>query len=116
MDSQLWPGFQPFLGDRILTVRRGESLAGALAWRSIVEDEREILYLETAPAFRRQGIASELLTQLLGDWQGTTFLEVRESNEAAVRLYLKFGFTAVGRRDGYYTNPDEAALVLKFSS
>jgi [ribosomal protein S18]-alanine N-acetyltransferase len=39
-------------------------------------------------------------------------LEVRRSNEAARHLYERFGFSVVGVRHGYYSNPVEDALVL----
>ena len=41
------------------------------------------------------------------------FLEVRESNVAARALYASRGFSAVGRRRGYYRHPVEDALVLR---
>jgi ribosomal protein S18 acetylase RimI-like enzyme len=41
------------------------------------------------------------------------FLEVRESNGAGVTLYGKHGFSKVGRREGYYRDPEEAALVME---
>jgi ribosomal-protein-alanine N-acetyltransferase len=42
-------------------------------------------------------------------------LELRESNEAALRLYLKFGFRVVGERRGYYLTPSgrEKALLME---
>ena len=43
------------------------------------------------------------------------FLEVRESNRAAKALYEKWAFTEEGRRKAYYTDPEEDALILKFS-
>lgn len=39
-------------------------------------------------------------------------LEVRESNEAARRLYVSLGFQLVARRPGYYSQPEEDALIL----
>lgn len=39
------------------------------------------------------------------------FLEVRESNMAARRLYEKLGFAETGRRRGYYANPPEDAVL-----
>jgi ribosomal-protein-alanine N-acetyltransferase len=39
-------------------------------------------------------------------------LEVRRSNEAAQKLYEKFGFTVAGVRRLYYSSPAEDALVL----
>jgi [ribosomal protein S18]-alanine N-acetyltransferase len=43
------------------------------------------------------------------------FLEVRGSNQAARRLYKKLAFAEAGRRKMYYDDPEEDALVLKFS-
>jgi ribosomal-protein-alanine N-acetyltransferase len=38
---------------------------------------------------------------------------VRESNQAALRLYQSHGFRVVGMRSGYYRNPPENAVVLR---
>jgi len=40
-------------------------------------------------------------------------LEVRQSNNAAISLYEKLGFKQVGCRPNYYSNPKEAALILR---
>ena len=111
-----WAGLQPFLNDHILEERQDGCLWGILAWRSTAPGEREILYLETAPAFRRRGVAKRLLAALVRDWEGTVFLEVRESNHAAIALYQGFGFTVAGKRPEYYYQPAETALVLKYCS
>ncbi|HLQ60683.1 MAG TPA: ribosomal protein S18-alanine N-acetyltransferase [Candidatus Acidoferrales bacterium] len=39
-------------------------------------------------------------------------LEVRTSNENAMRLYEQFGFKVIGRRRGYYTDNGEDAIVM----
>jgi ribosomal-protein-alanine N-acetyltransferase len=84
-------------------------------WR--VLDELHINNLAVLPAYRRAGIGSALLTHVLDE--GTRMgarratLEVRRSNEAARQLYERFGFSVVGVRQGYYSNPVEAALVLR---
>jgi ribosomal-protein-alanine N-acetyltransferase len=39
-------------------------------------------------------------------------LEVRRSNQAALRLYEKFGFAVTAVRRNYYSHPEEDALVL----
>jgi ribosomal-protein-alanine N-acetyltransferase len=39
-------------------------------------------------------------------------LEVRASNDPALKLYRGMGFSLVGRRDGYYRNPTEDAVLL----
>jgi len=83
-------------------------------WR--VLDELHINNLAVLPACRRAGIGSALLTHVLdeGARMGATraTLEVRRSNEAARQLYERFGFSVVGVRQGYYSNPVEDALVL----
>ena len=40
------------------------------------------------------------------------FLEVRESNTPAITLYGSYGFKAVGRRNGYYRDPVENAIIM----
>lgn len=74
--------------------------------------EREILNLAVAPAYRRTGIATALLRNELARG-GVHFLEVRESNRAALGLYRKVGFVRAGRRADYYRSPAEAAIVMK---
>lgn len=111
-----WPGVAPFLGDELLVAREDGSVVGALAWRSVAQDEREILYIETASDRRRRGIARALLRHFLSDCAGATYLEVRESNQAALELYRQCGFEVLGRRSAYYSHPVETAIVLKFCS
>src|SRR5438270_9127096 len=86
---------------------RGNRVAGFLVARSLTDDEHELLNLAVGPDFRRQGVARELLRDLLTNSTGNVFLEVRESNAAAVSLYKSMGFQQVSRRPGYYENPPE---------
>jgi [ribosomal protein S18]-alanine N-acetyltransferase len=74
--------------------------------------EREILNVAVAPAFRRRGIATLLLREELRSG-AIYFLEVRESNVVARKLYALLGFKEVGRRKGYYDNPSETAIVMQ---
>jgi ribosomal-protein-alanine N-acetyltransferase len=63
----------------------------------------------------RQGIARALLERLfeLADKPSEQYtLEVRTSNEAAIRLYESFGFRSAGRRRGYYHDNREDALIM----
>jgi ribosomal-protein-alanine N-acetyltransferase len=79
--------------------------------------EAEILDLAVLPTVRRRGIARGLLravreaVQRLGVEE--IYLEVRESNRAAISLYEGEGYRAVGMRHRYYRNPAENALVLR---
>ena len=64
---------------------------------------------------RRQGIAVALIEHLFGiaDGPGEQYtLEVRTSNESAIRLYERFGFQAAGRRRGYYHDNREDAVIM----
>ena len=83
-------------------------------WR--VLDELHINNIAVLPDFRRHGIATALLTHVLGEGvrlgARRATLEVRRSNEAARALYERFGFTVAGVRQAYYTKPVEDALVL----
>ncbi len=93
------------------------NVAGFLVSRPTAPGEREILNLAVAPYWRRRGIARQLLELELSASPGATwFLEVRESNAPARNLYQQLGFTPVGRRPGYYDNPPDAAIVMRFFS
>jgi [ribosomal protein S18]-alanine N-acetyltransferase len=63
----------------------------------------------------RQGIATALLERLfdMADKPNEQYtLEVRTSNEAAIRLYERFDFRAAGRRRAYYHDNREDALIM----
>jgi [ribosomal protein S18]-alanine N-acetyltransferase len=82
-------------------------------------DEWEIENVVVDAGRRRSGIGTALVDELLRQaGHGRVpaiLLEVRESNHPARRLYEKIGFSEVGRRPQYYTNPVEDALLLKYS-
>ena len=80
-----------------------------------VTDELHIMNLGVHPSWRRKGLAGLLLARLLRDGVDrgavAATLEVRAGNRAAIELYQRFGFTVVGRRDGYYPDGEEAAIM-----
>jgi len=94
---------------------QGEEIAGFIAGRRIA-DEGEILNLAVRPESRRQSVGRALAKALLEVFASEkvlqVFLEVRESNEAAAAFYKRLGFRQAGRRESYYREPKEAALVL----
>ncbi len=67
--------------------------------------------------YRKAGVASALLNELekTAVTENAEFitLEVRQSNEAAIRLYKKLGFSQSGLRKGFYQNPTEDAILMK---
>jgi ribosomal-protein-alanine N-acetyltransferase len=79
-------------------------------------DAWHVMNVAVAPEHRRHGIASDLMERLFelttGDGRRGYTLEVRVSNEAAIRLYERLGFRARGIRRGYYTDNREDALVM----
>jgi ribosomal-protein-alanine N-acetyltransferase len=74
--------------------------------------EREILNLAVDPPFRGKGLGELLLRNEL-ERGGVHFLEVRESNATARRLYEKHGFRATAVRKGYYDSPVESAILMR---
>jgi ribosomal-protein-alanine acetyltransferase len=87
-------------------------VVGFLVSRHIGPGEREIMNLAVDPTVRGQGIARRLVEHELSTARGQWFLEVRESNAAARRLYESLGFQAVGTREGYYHDPPEPGIVM----
>lgn len=79
-------------------------------------DEWQITNVATHPDFRRRGVARALLKATkeaaLASGILELSLEVRASNEGAVRLYEQQGFYRAGVRRGFYKNPTEDALVM----
>jgi [ribosomal protein S18]-alanine N-acetyltransferase len=90
-------------------------LGYAVAW--YVADESEIANLAVAPTARRRGVGALLLDRILHAAAAfgakTVFLEVRESNEEARKLYAAREFEIAGRRTQYYRSPDEDALIMR---
>ncbi len=81
----------------------------------IIQDEGHITNVGILPEYRRMGLAETLVTTLIdaAEQRGVTSetLEVRVSNEPAIRLYEKLGFRLAGRRRGYYPDNHEDALI-----
>ncbi len=81
-----------------------------------VAGEAEILNIAVPEANRGCGIGGRLLDAAIEEIRRRgaklVFLEVRESNRAARELYRSRGFCDLFRRNAYYRNPVEDALVL----
>lgn len=81
-----------------------------------VDAEAELWIVAVTPTHRRKGIGRVLLEQafriLVEAGVRKLFLEVRESNLAALELYQSLGFQQLACRKDYYQNPRENALVF----
>ncbi len=79
-------------------------------------DTADIVTLFVCPDNRRGGYASKMLLYvfevLCERGKEKVFLEVRENNVAARKLYEKHGFLYLNKRRRYYTNPTEDAWVM----
>jgi [ribosomal protein S18]-alanine N-acetyltransferase len=79
-------------------------------------DAWHVMNIAVTPPYRRRGVASVLLERLFeltgSDERRGYTLEVRVSNEGAIKLYERLGFVARGVRRGYYTDNREDALIM----
>lgn len=92
----------------------GRLIAYCSCW--VVFDELHINSIAVDPAWRRQGAARMLLRHVMSEASSAgavaATLEVRASNEPAIRLYESLGFRVEGVRRDYYRDPREDALIL----
>lgn len=98
----------------LVAEEQGEILGYCGLWQSL--DEGEIPNVAVKGGYRRRGVGKALLKALFlqGAERGITAftLEVRAGNAAALRLYEKLGFRAVGVRPGFYVKPVEDAVIM----
>ena len=77
----------------------------------VMADEAHITSIAVRESHRRRGIGELLLISALDlareKRARLVTLEVRVSNTAAQKLYVKYGFNHVGMRRGYYIDRDE---------
>ncbi len=83
----------------------------------ITFDSATICQICVNPLYRRKGLASLMIEELLSDCHANrtrnVTLEVRENNLAAIKLYEKHGFVKTLVKQGYYTNGDNAVYMIK---
>lgn len=76
-----------------------------------------IVSVAVLPEHRKKGVASGLLAKALEGFKeynvSECFLEVRESNKAAINLYKKFGFSVTRHIRGYYRDGETAYVMSK---
>lgn len=101
---------------RIYVLRGPDSRIVGFCACWFVADELHINTLAVAAERRRQGLATRLLYFVFAEAAAAgvrrATLEVRRSNEAALRLYQRLGFTVKAVRPRYYRHPEEDGLVL----
>jgi len=83
----------------------------------VVGQQAEVLNLAVHPENRRSGCATLLLVAALEEFRSrgaeSVYLEVRQSNTAAIAFYTKHGFEITGSRRVYYSDPLEDAVTMR---
>ncbi|MCD8006960.1 MAG: ribosomal protein S18-alanine N-acetyltransferase [Oscillospiraceae bacterium] len=106
------------LGDRetfiSLVAEDNGKVVGYIAAAEI-PDEYYLDSIAVTADYRKKGIATRLMEEAFDVPEFGVTLEVRESNVAAIGLYVRNGFYVVSCRRSYYDNPVEDAIVMRRS-
>lgn len=82
----------------------------------VILDEAHITTIAAHPDHRSRGLGALLLNRLIDEAKRRgcikMTLEVRPSNNHALRLYTKTGFVSHGLRPGYYADTGEDAIIM----
>jgi ribosomal-protein-alanine N-acetyltransferase len=99
-------------------MKKGAETIGYIMLYSVAA-EAHILNIAIHPNHRGCGHASALIQYALDHYKENGirqfFLEVREGNIVAIKLYHRFGFEKIGKRRRYYSETNEDALVMCLS-
>lgn len=99
-----------------LVALEADAVVGYVGSQTVM-GETDMMNVAVHPDHRRKGIAAKLIKELVQvlKERGShcLTLEVRASNDPAIALYGKLGFSEAGRRRNYYRNPKEDALILR---
>ncbi len=91
----------------VIYAKQDEELVAYITYKEL-DDSIDIYMLMVKTEYRKQNIASDLLNNLL---YKNIILEVRQSNEAAIKFYAKYGFKQIRTIKNYYEN-NENGLVM----
>ena len=80
-----------------------------------IYDENHIINLAIDIPYQHRGYGKFLLMKILekDDNDTNVFLEVKEANLPAVKLYIDLGFEEVDRKERYYSDGSNAIFMLK---
>ncbi|EMA43308.1 ribosomal protein S18-alanine N-acetyltransferase [Halococcus saccharolyticus] len=119
---QPWPyrAFERFLGEPGFLVADSGEVVGYVLADTTPKSGRPIGHVKdiaVAPFARGQGIGATLLARAIDAMReqkaGSVRLEVRESNEPALGLYRRFGFTHRTTSPGYYADGEDALVLVR---
>ena len=83
-----------------------------------IYDRIEIEYIINSDKYRRVGIGTSLLNYIINNNKDVTniTLEVKDSNDVAIKFYEKFGFERVAIREKYYGSESAVLMMRKFDN
>ena len=81
----------------------------------LVENEAHILNIALDVPFQNKGYGKQFLKKILDEYlqYADVFLEVKRSNFPAINLYLHFGFEEIDIREEYYSDGEDAVIMVK---
>jgi len=107
--------FEDGAADRVVLVAEDEVGVRGFLLARIIGDECELENIVMGEGSQRRGLGSKLIRALMDAVRDRNavriFLEVRESNTSARRLYEKCDFVISGYRKSYYSDPAEDAVL-----
>lgn len=103
-----------------IVAKNNNQTVGFLVARLIkVENCAELYNIGVDLNFRRKKVGEKLLESLVkygfDNNLEKVFLEVRESNQTAIKFYLKNKFAVIGKRKNFYSNPTENAILMELN-
>lgn len=102
---------------QVLVARINNLTIGYVSFTKMI-DECQIINIAVDSSYRKMGIGGKIMEALMKyckDYKLTKiFLEVRESNKNAIRLYEKYGFFTVGVSKGHFSSPKENAILMNY--
>ena len=108
------PDAGPAAGSEGTSSARGTVLIG-YAGGMVIDGQVQILKIGTDPAWRRRGIARQLISRVASDARDlgatTCSLEVRASNTGAQAFYESLGMHSIGKRPHYYSDREDAVIM-----
>lgn len=100
---------------RFFVAETEDKIVGYIGMYQVLE-EGDITNVAVHEKYQKKGIGNALVSALLKEASKQMIqevtLEVRVSNQSAIRLYEKNGFVAEGRRKNYYDKPREDAVIM----
>ena len=99
---------------RVTVLELKKKIVGYIFQRKIY-DENHIINLAIDIPYQHKGYGKFLLMKILEKDSNDTnvFLEVKEANLPAVKLYIDLGFEEVDRKEGYYSDGSNAIFMLR---